>query len=163
MSEETGNSRLWALEGFVEDTLTPEKGAAFMSPEEATGKLGSGIANVLVLHAGDEAGAVAGRINEFDAVFVEFPAFSDGRGFSTARVLRDKYGFKGQIRARGQFILDQIPLMLRVGFDHFEISHQPTIERLAKNELSGISLYMQPAIGPEVKAGERAWARRAES
>ncbi|MEM7464668.1 MAG: DUF934 domain-containing protein, partial [Pseudomonadota bacterium] len=129
--------------------------------EETTGKIGSGTANVLVLKAGDEAGGVAGRINEFDAVFIDFPAFSDGRGFSTARVLRDKYGFTGQIRARGKFILDQIPLMLRVGFDHFEISHEPTIERLENNELSGISLYMQPAIGPEKRAGERAWARRA--
>ncbi len=161
MSEEQENIKLWNQEGFVEDTLTPEKGAAFMSPEETTGKIGSGTANVLVLKAGDEAGGVAGRISEFDAVFIDFPAFSDGRGFSTARVLRDKYGFAGQIRARGKFILDQIPLMLRVGFDHFEISHEPTIERLANNELSGISLYMQPAIGPEKRAGERAWARRA--
>ncbi|MGI9400208.1 MAG: DUF934 domain-containing protein [Rhizobiaceae bacterium] len=163
MSSDASNIKLWTKDGFIDDSLTPEKGAALMSPEEATGKLGSGTANVLVLHAGDEAGGVAGRISEFDAVFVEFPAFSDGRGFSTARVLRDKYGFTGQIRARGKFILDQIPLMLRVGFDHFEISHEPTIERLENNDLSGISLYMQPALGPEVRAGERAWARRAES
>jgi uncharacterized protein (DUF934 family) len=161
VSESDTKPRLWSKGGFAEDRFAPEKGVAFMSPEEATGKMGSGTANVLVLEAGDEAGAVAGRIHEFDAVFVGFPAFSDGRGFSTARLLREKFGFTGEIRARGHFILDQIPLMLRVGFDHFEISHQPTIDRLEKNALGGIDLFMQPAVGPEIKAGERAWARRA--
>lgn len=131
-----------------------------MSPEEATGKLGSGTANVLVLDAGDEPAAVAGRIHEFDAVIIRFPVFSDGRGFSTARLLRDKYGFKGAVRAEGHYILDQIPFMLRVGFDQFAVTHAPTIARLEKNDLAAVGLYLQPAIGPETKAGERAWARK---
>ncbi|MEM7464733.1 MAG: hypothetical protein AAF362_18845 [Pseudomonadota bacterium] len=67
MTDEIENIKLWNQEGFVEDTLTPLKGAAFMSPEETTGKIGSGTSNVLILKAGDEAGGVAGRINEFDA------------------------------------------------------------------------------------------------
>ena len=103
---------------------------------------------------------MAGRIHEFDAVFVRFPVFSDGRGFSTARLLREKLAFGGEVRATGRFILDQIPLMLRVGFSSFAVSHGPTIARLERGELPEIPLYLQPAWMPEAHAGERAWARR---
>lgn len=153
-------TKIWTREGFVADRFGEASGAAFMSPEEATGKLGSGAASVLVLEAGDETGAVRDRIHEFDAVFVRFPVFSDGRGFSTARLLREKLGFKGEIRATGKFILDQIPLMLRVGFNAFEVSHEPTLRRLEANDLPEIPLYLQPAFLDETHAGERAWARR---
>ena len=153
-------AKIWTREGFVGDTLTVEKGAVRISPEEATGKLGSGTKSVLVLEAGDEAGAVAGRLSEFDAVIVRFPVFSDGRGFSTARILRDKYGFEGIVRAEGHFILDQIPFMLRVGFDQFAVTHEATIRRLEQGDLAAVDLYLQPALGEESRAGERAWARR---
>jgi uncharacterized protein (DUF934 family) len=155
--------KIWTRAGFIDDELSPEKGAVFFSPEEITGKIGSGLSNVLVLDAGDEAGAAAGRLNEIDAIFVNFPAFSDGRGFSTARLLREKYGFAGIIRATGHFILDQIPFLLRVGVDQFAVSHEPTLERLARNALPEVTLYLQPAFALEEKAGERAWARRRNS
>ena len=152
--------RIWTPKGFVEDRFATEKGAVLMSPEEATGKLGSGNASVLVLEAGDEAGGIAGRIQEFDAIFVQFPAFGDGRGFSTARLLREKYGFQGEIRATGNYILDQIPLMLRVGFDSFAVHDPAVIARLEKNALPEVPYYLQPAFSAEEKAGERAWARK---
>lgn len=158
MSETT---RIWTRDGFVDDRLTEAAGAVFMAPEEATARLGSGTACVLVLEAGDEAMAVAGRIHEFDAVFIRFPVFSDGRGFSTARLLREKLGYRGDIRALGHFLLDQIPLMLRVGFSSFAVTHAPTIRRLEAGALPAIPLYTQPALGAEVAAGRRAWARRA--
>jgi uncharacterized protein (DUF934 family) len=157
---EASDIRIWTRAGFIDDTLKPERGAVLMSPEEATGRIGSGTANVLVLEAGDDPAAVAGRIGEFDAVLIRFPVFSDGRGFSTARLLRDRYGFAGIIRAEGHFILDQIPFLLRVGVDQFAVSHAPTIERLARNALPAVELFLQPAIGPEEPAGRRAWARR---
>ena len=153
-------TRIWTRDGFVADRFGPASGAVFMTPEEATGRLGSGGANVLLLEPGDETGAVRERIHEFDAVFVNFPVFSDGRGFSTARLLREKLGYKGQIRATGRFILDQIPLMLRVGFDAFAVTHEPTIRRLQDNDLPEIPYYLQPAFADEPRAGERAWARR---
>lgn len=153
--------RIWTVEGFVEDRLTPENGAVPMSPEEATGKLGAGALSVLVLESGDEPAAVASRIHEFDAIVLRFPVFSDGRGFSTARLLRDRLGYRGEIRAEGHFLLDQIPLMLRVGFSSFAVTHGPTIARLQKGDLPAIALFTQPAWGEEKKAGERAWTRRA--
>jgi phosphoadenosine phosphosulfate reductase len=152
--------RVWTKAGFVEDRFSEDRGAVFMSPEEATGKLGSNLASVLVLEAGDEVAAAATRIHEFDAVFIRFPVFSDGRGFSTARLLREKYGFKGEVRAVGHFILDQIPYLLRVGFDAFAVSHEPTIKRLEKGDLNEVQVYLQPSFLDEKRAGERAWARR---
>jgi uncharacterized protein (DUF934 family) len=152
--------RVWTKAGFVEDRFSEDRGAVFMSPEEATGKLGSNLASVLVLEAGDEVAAAASRIHEFDAVFIRFPVFSDGRGFSTARLLREKHGYRGEIRATGHFILDQIPYLLRVGFDAFAVTHEPTIRRLEKGDLNEVQVYLQPSFLDEQRAGERAWARR---
>jgi uncharacterized protein (DUF934 family) len=157
MSE--GEPRIWTRAGFVADRFGPASGAIFMTPEEATGKLGGAGPHVLLLESGDEPGAAAGRIGEFDAVFIRFAVFSDGRGFSTARLLREKRGFSGEIRARGHFILDQIPFLLRVGFDAFEVTHAPTIARLERNELPQVALHLQPGWGEEAPAG-RAWRRR---
>src|SRR6185437_1383290 len=51
---------------------------------------------------------------------VEFPAFRDGRGFSWARMLRTRLGFRGEVRATGNYLYDQIAYLVRVGFDSFE-------------------------------------------
>ena len=61
-----------------------------------------------------------------------FPKFSDGRAFSTARLLRDKHGYAGELRAVGNVLSDQIPFMRRVGFDAFEVTHAPTRRALAR-------------------------------
>lgn len=50
---------------------------------------------------------------------VHFPAFRDGRGYSTARIIRDDLGFKGPLRAVGDVMRDQVFVMLRAGFDQF--------------------------------------------
>jgi uncharacterized protein (DUF934 family) len=46
-----------------------------------------------------------------------FPAFTDGRAYSTARLLRERHGFGGELRALGDVKIDQVPLMARCGFD----------------------------------------------
>ncbi len=153
-------ARIWTSAGFVPDRLTLADGAVFMAPEEATGRLGSNQKSVLVLEPGDEVAAAAGRLHEFDAVFIRFAVFSDGRGFSNARLLREKHGFKGEIRAIGHFILDQIPLMLRVGFDAFAVTHEPTIRRLEAGNTAEIPFYLQPALGSEAAGNGKAWTRR---
>lgn len=57
----------------------------------------------------------------FDAVILNFPVFKDGRAFSQARLLRERCGFKGEIRARGEVLRDQILFMMRAGFTAFEV------------------------------------------
>lgn len=70
---------------------------------------------------GDNAVAdIAADLPRLELVVVEFPALADGRGFSHARLLRDRYGYTGEIRARGDFIRDQVYFLGRVGVNAFE-------------------------------------------
>ena len=65
--------------------------------------------------------ALEGRLQGIAMIRVDFPAFSDGRGFSVARQLR-RMGFAGRLRARGHVISDQYAMARRSGFDEVEIS-----------------------------------------
>lgn len=94
-------------------------------------------------------------------VALRFPAFTDGRAYSQARLLRERFGYRGEIRATGDVLLDQIPFMLRCGFDAFAVSHEPTRRALAAGRLPEVPLYLQPAAGQhEVAPGTRPWLRR---
>ena len=64
---------------------------------------------------------LADRLEEIDFIRVDFPSFSDGRGFTIARQLR-LMGFGGRLRARGHLISDQYAMARRAGFDEVEIS-----------------------------------------
>lgn len=68
----------------------------------------------------DDLAAIAADLPGFALVVIEFPALADGRGFSLARLLRGRYGYRGEIRARGQFIRDQVYFLSRVGVSAFE-------------------------------------------
>ncbi|GJL90974.1 DUF934 domain-containing protein [Hyphococcus sp.] len=61
-------------------------------------------------------------IHGFSVIILDFPAFKDGRAYSQARLLRERYGYAGEIRARGDILRDQILFMTRCGFDAFEFS-----------------------------------------
>ncbi len=69
----------------------------------------------------DDPQALVGRLGELTAIRVLFPTFSDGRGFTHARALRE-LGFTGRLRAAGHVIADQYPMARRSGFDEVEIS-----------------------------------------
>ncbi|HEY7761199.1 MAG TPA: DUF934 domain-containing protein [Burkholderiales bacterium] len=56
-----------------------------------------------------------------DLIAVHFPVFSDGRGYSTARLLRERHGFRGELRAIGDVLRDQLFELTRCGFDAFEL------------------------------------------
>jgi len=57
----------------------------------------------------------------FQVVAIHFAAFSDGRGYSSARILRDQYEYRGELRAIGDVLRDQLFQMRRCGFDSFEL------------------------------------------
>lgn len=57
---------------------------------------------------------------QFPLLAVEFPAVADGRAFSVARLLRDRYGYQGELRAYGHFLRDQVFFLQRVGCNAFE-------------------------------------------
>ncbi len=60
----------------------------------------------------------------FDLIVLEFPTFRDGRAYSHARVLRERFGFRGEIRATGDVLRDQFLYMHRCGFDAFEVKDE---------------------------------------
>ena len=66
--------------------------------------------------------AVADDLTRFPLIVLEFPKFNDGRAFSQARQLRERYGYCGELRASGQVLRDQLLFMARCGFDAFEIA-----------------------------------------
>ncbi len=62
-------------------------------------------------------------------VAVNFPTFMDGRGFSTARLLRERYGFAGELRTLGPIMRDQLLFLERCGFNSFEFDDAADIEK----------------------------------
>jgi uncharacterized protein (DUF934 family) len=67
-------------------------------------------------------------VNRLSLVALEFPKFRDGRAFSWARMLRERFDYKGEIRAVGHFVYDQLAFMARVGFDAFDVRQDFRIE-----------------------------------
>jgi uncharacterized protein (DUF934 family) len=76
-------------------------------------------------------------------VALVFPTFRDGRAYSQARLLRERYGFKGELRATGQVLRDQFVFMLRAGFDAFEVKKDADAEAFA-NTAKRYSVFYQP-------------------
>ena len=64
---------------------------------------------------------LAGELEHFAAIALEFPKFTDGRAFSTARILRERLGFEGELRAVGAVKRDQLAFLERCGFDAVEV------------------------------------------
>ncbi len=77
-------------------------------------------------------------------VALEFPKFADGRAYSQARLLRERYGYQGEIRATGEVLRDQLFFMARSGFDGFELSAERRLED-ALEAFNDFSESYQPA------------------
>ena len=70
-------------------------------------------------------------LDRLAAVALVFPSFRDGRAYSQARLLRERHGFDGELRATGQVLRDQFVFMLRAGFDAFEVKKDSDAEAFA--------------------------------
>ncbi len=79
------------------------------------GRLGLWLANT------DDPAAVAGDLKHFQLVAVDFPHFTDGRGASIGRLLRERHGWSGELRAVGDVIRDAVFYLSRCGFDAFAL------------------------------------------
>lgn len=77
-------------------------------------------------------------------VALEFPKFTDGRAYSQARLLRERYGYQGEIRAVGDVLRDQLFFMARSGFDAFELRADRNLED-ALEAFNDFSESYQPA------------------
>lgn len=79
-------------------------------------------AEVGVWLASDErAEALRDEVQKFAVIAVDFPKFADGRGYSIAHHLRERLGYKGELRAIGDVLRDQLFYMQRVGFDAYAV------------------------------------------
>ena len=73
------------------------------------------------LDSDEEVESIAGDLDQFQVIALNFPVFSDGRNYSNARLLRDRYQYQGEVRAIGDVLRDQLFLMQRCGFDAFAL------------------------------------------
>ncbi len=110
------------------------------------------------------AGEIAAEIPHVALIAIEFPRFTDGRAFSTARLLRERHGFTGELRAVGEVLRDQLFFMARCGFDAFAIADERAAAALGA--FREITVAYQPAADGTVPAFRRlgagmAVARRA--
>lgn len=86
----------------------------------------------------EEVEALGDAAQTLPVIGIHFPKFADGRGFSTARLLRERYSYKGEVRAIGPFIRDQLFYMKRCGFDAFQFAPEvdPDSARQSLNDFS---------------------------
>jgi len=102
-------------------------------------------------------------LDRLAAVALVFPTFRDGRAYSQARLLRERFLYRGELRATGQVLRDQFVFMLRAGFDAFEVKKQADAEAFAQTA-KRYSVFYQPTGDGRVTAlNRRMQLRHSES
>ena len=165
---------LWKSGGFVEDSwqivaddaALPDSAPAIVSvkrwrDERATLAMRNAPLGLLIA-PGRKWDDIAGDLQRVPVIAVTIPKYADGRAFSIARLLRERDRYTGEIRAIGDYIIDQVPLMRRVGIDAFETSDPILIKALESGQWPEVPHYLQPALdsAAEVPAGTRPWGRK---
>jgi uncharacterized protein (DUF934 family) len=97
-------------------------------------------------------------LDRLAVVVLAFPNFKDGRGYSQARQLRERYRFAGELRAAGQILRDQFLFLVRAGFDALEVVKQSDAEAFAAT-LARYTVFYQDAGDDRVSAMRRRLAR----
>jgi len=143
----------WVAVG--DDDALPEAGAPLVSlarwqRDRAALRARNGALGVRLPNAADAA-ALAGDLDRLGLIALEFPKFSDGRAFSQARQLRERYGFTGELRATGQVLRDQLLFMARCGFDAFELAKGEPVAAW-QQALAEITVFYQPTGDGRVPA-----------
>jgi uncharacterized protein (DUF934 family) len=105
-------------------------------------------------------------LGDLSLIALVFPKFRDGRAYSQARLLRERYGYRCELRAIGEVLRDQFQFLLRAGFDSFEVK-KPADARVFAEAASRFSVFYQPSAdgrppalrrrlqsGPAVRAHE---------
>lgn len=93
----------------------------------------------------DDPATIASSLDQLAFVAIHFPVFRDGRGYSTAALLRTRYGYRGELRAIGDVLRDQMFYLHRVGFDSFAVRADRPIDE-ALQALQDFSEVYQAAV-----------------
>ena len=165
-------ARLWTPQGFRDDEWTRAEDAealagngrvilplaAYLELDAQTRAASAGRIGVH-LAPGDALDPILPDLDNLTLVSLAFPAFSDGRSYSRAALLRSRHGFTGTLRAAGDVLIDQIPLMMRTGFTEFEVTNPTALRRLEEGRIGGIAYRYQPASGREDAGPRYSWRR----
>jgi uncharacterized protein (DUF934 family) len=165
-------TKIWKESGFVandawvvpiEGETLPEGArpiltlSAFLEQMDASNEGGFGV----LIAPADDVTKLAPHLERIALVALAFPAFNDGRAFSHASLLRGRLGYEGEVRAVGDVLIDQIPLMIRCGIDSFAVTNTTALKRLSEGRLPGISLHSQPAFKAADAGQGYSWRRKA--
>jgi len=117
---------------LADEDAIPETGdiavsqARFAAERDALLARNAGRLGLVVQPAKDQVEDIGADAHRFALIAVSFPAYRDGRGFSAARLLCERYKYEGELRAVGDVLPDQVFYMLRCGFDAFALkAHHP--------------------------------------
>jgi len=94
------------------------------------------------------------HLERLAVVALAFPSFRDGRAYSQARLLRERFHYRGELRATGQVLRDQFVFMLRAGFDAFDVRKQADAEAFAQT-VKRYSVFYQPTGDGRITALHR--------
>jgi uncharacterized protein (DUF934 family) len=158
--------------GFVDDewVVAPDDGAVptanavvskarFLAERDTLGARNAPLG--LLLRSGEALDGLEDDIGRFQLIVLDIPRYTDGRSYSTARLLRERYKYTGELRASGDVLRDQIMFLHRVGFDAFDVTHEGTIAALRDGKVKLVRRHYQPASreSEETAPGSRPWLR----
>jgi uncharacterized protein (DUF934 family) len=106
------------------------------------------------LDPADDPAALAPHLSRLALIEVSFPRYTDGRGYSQAQLLRRRHGYRGELRAVGHVLRDQLRLMARAGFDAVVIDH-PDPEGVWRSAVAEFSEAYQPAADGRMTVFEK--------
>lgn len=111
------------------------------------------------LSSGENPSEIENDLGRFEIIALDFPAYTDGRAYSYARRLRDKYGYEGELRATGNVLRDQLLFMHRCGFDSYDVEKPDAVEQWLKATAEQ-KIFYQPAGTASTFAAESVMSKR---
>jgi uncharacterized protein (DUF934 family) len=162
-------TKLWKDNGFVADPWRHAESddgeghiiiplAAWLALGDDAREAASNRLGVLLAPA-DKLDALLPYLDRLPLVALSFPAYNDGRSHSKAALLKTRYRYSGEIRAVGDVLVDQIPLLRRNGFDTLEVTNGVAVRRLESGTDTSVGIYYQPATRPESQDSGYSWRR----
>ena len=166
-------TKIWRETGFVENDPWVIETDEVKATEEQKPLLGldelitradesNDVGLGVLIKPADDVRRLEPYLSRLDIVAVAFPAFNDGRAFSHASLLRQRLGYTNELRAVGDVLIDQVPLMLRVGIDSFAVTNATALKRLSENRLPAIPHHYQPAVRDADAGKGYSWRRQAK-
>ena len=151
---DAGGAPVAAEEQFIDladDATLPQAGGAIVSlarfQAERERLLARNAPLGVRLKASESPEALGDDVHRLSLVAIEFPVFRDGRGFSWARLLRTRMGYKGEVRAVGHYLYDQLAYQHRVGFDAWDVPPSLGVAQFARAFGEITNVYQPSADG----------------